>query len=386
MKLCGFCKKPQNEVKRLIPSPGDMLICDACVKTCAEALSDAEKVAPKQAKALPKPSEIKAHLDEYVIGQDTAKTDLAVAVYNHYKRRKGTLGVEVDKSNILLMGPSGCGKTHLARTLAKFLDVPFYIADASRFTQAGYVGDDVESMLQGLVADAHGDIERAQWGIVFIDEFDKIARKSGRGASGYRDVSGEGVQQSLLKLIEGSVVPLPNSQVRSDTLDTTNVLFIATGSFAGIEECVRKRVNTSSGLGFMAEARKNLTLAQIYEAVTEEDVLEFGIIPELIGRLPVLTSVLPLDEAAMTRVLVEPKNSIVAQMTALFALDGIELTFSPEALSWISREAIRRPTGARALRSILELALRPYAFSMPGSGNTKIHVGEASNALNFSVA
>jgi ATP-dependent Clp protease ATP-binding subunit ClpX len=385
MKSCGFCKKPQNEVKRLISSPGDMLICEACVRTCAEALSDAEKVAPKQAKALPKPVEIKAHLDEYVIGQDTAKTDLAVAVYNHYKRRKGSLGVEVDKSNILLMGPSGCGKTHLARTLAKFLDVPFYIADASRFTQAGYVGDDVESMLQGLVADARGDLERAQWGIVFIDEFDKIARKSGRGASGYRDVSGEGVQQSLLKLIEGSVVPLPNSQARSDTLDTTNVLFIATGSFAGIEECVRKRVNTSSGLGFMAEARKSLTLTQIYEAVTEEDVLEFGIIPELVGRLPVLTSVLPLDEAAMTRVLVEPKNSIVAQMTALFALDDIELTFSSEALSWISREAIRRPTGARALRSILETALRPYAFSMPGN-NTKIHVGEASNALSFSVA
>ncbi len=335
---------------------------------------------------LRKPREIKAFLDEHVISQDAAKTDIAVAVYNHYKRRDATrrgvsLGamghVEISKSNILLMGPTGTGKTECARTVARMLGVPFYIADASRLTQAGYVGDDVESMLQGLIADAHNDFERAQWGIIFIDEIDKLARKSGRSASGYRDVTGEGVQQALLKLIEGSKIQVPRgtSQVGSlaatDAFDTQNVLFIATGSFAGIEECVQRRINSGASMGFGAQSRQTLDLSNIYSHVTEADVLEFGIIPELMGRLPILTSTLPLTETEMVRILTEPKNSLTKQMQALFAMDGIDLQFQPEALAAMAKEALSRPTGARALRSILEAILKPFAFDLPSDPSVR---------------
>ena len=333
-----------------------------------------------------KPREMKAFLDEHVISQDNAKTDIAVAVYNHYKRRDATrrgmsLGamghVEISKSNILLMGPTGTGKTECARTVARMLGVPFYIADASRLTQAGYVGDDVESMLQGLIADAHNDFERAQWGIIFIDEIDKLARKSGRSASGYRDVTGEGVQQALLKLIEGSKIQVPRgtSQVGSlaatDAFDTQNVLFIATGSFAGIEECVQRRINSGASMGFGAQSRQTLDLSNIYSHVTEADVLEFGIIPELMGRLPILTSTLPLTETEMVRILTEPKNSLTKQMQALFAMDGIDLQFQPEALAAMAKEALSRPTGARALRSILEAILKPFAFDLPSDPSVR---------------
>lgn len=381
MKHCGFCGKAQYEVKRLISAPNDGAnICNACVDDCVDALRGAREKTPSAAKkTLVKPMEIKAFLDGHVISQDAAKTDIAVAVYNHYKRRDtarrqrvlASKGVEIDKSNIMLMGPTGSGKTELARSVAKMLGVPFYLADASRLTQAGYVGDDVESMLQGLIADAGNDIERAQWGIIFIDEIDKLARKSGRNASGYRDVTGEGVQQALLKLIEGSKVHVPRGSGRTgtgaptDVFDTQNVLFIATGSFAGIEECVQKRINERAGVGFGAQHRQKLTEGGAYAAVTEADVLEFGIIPELMGRLPVLTSTLPLTEAEMVRVLTEPKNALVKQAQALFAMDGIDLQFQPEALAAIARDALRRPTGARALRSILESILKPYAYRLP---------------------
>lgn len=384
MRQCSFCNRPENEVKKLVGS--GPTICNKCLSA---ALKEAGEEAPSPGRSKPQaalplgsPRDIKAYFDQYVIAQDKAKTDVSVAVYNHYKRRElaqekvqlpeDLVEVEIAKSNILLLGPSGSGKTELARATAKMLGVPFYVADATKITQAGYVGDDAETMLQGLMAAASGDVEKAEWGIVFIDEFDKLARKSGRGASGYRDVSGEGAQQALLKLLEGSVVSVPKAGSKfdagqgSDELNTANILFIGAGSFDGVQETISRRVNHQARVGFGSETRKILTPAEVYSQVREEDLLEFGIIPELLGRMPVLTTTLPLAESDLVRILTEPKNALVKQYRSLFALDGIDLQFDHEALLQIGREANKRPTGARALRSILEEILSSYSFEYRG--------------------
>jgi ATP-dependent Clp protease ATP-binding subunit ClpX len=376
---CSFCQRPRNEVKALV-SAGDEgpHICNRCLTQGFKAFETEQKKeqnAKEKDQPLKKPVEIKQFLDERVIAQDKAKTDVAIAVYNHYRRREAIrmgvdLGdVEIQKSNMLLMGPSGTGKTELARSIAKMLNVPFYIGDATRLTQAGYVGDDIESLIQGLIQNANGDIERAQWGIIFIDEFDKLARKSGRSGTGFRDVGGEGVQQSILKMLEGSVMSIPRGVGmrvgmggQADDFDTANVLYIAAGSFAGIEEIIEHRVNKKSHLGFGSAERKKLNKTDVYLSVTEEDVLEFGLIPELLGRLPVLTTCIDLTEDEMVRILTEPKNAILKQFMALFKLDGIDLQFDADALKAVGREAKKRPTGARALRSIIEEVLRPYSF------------------------
>lgn len=386
---CSFCNRPRNEVKALIGGDGGPYICHRCLEDGWKAYSHSQKADTQAAtkdEPLRKPREIKALLDEHVIAQDKAKTDLSIAVYGHYKRREAArrgldLDVEVSKSNILLLGPSGCGKTELARCIAKMLKVPFFVGDATRLTQAGYVGDDVESLLQGLLQDADGDLERAQWGIIFIDEFDKLARKSGRGATGYRDVSGEGVQQAILKILEGSKVVVPRGMGArvggssgGDVFDTTNVLFVCAGSFAGIEEVIERRVNRGAGVigfGVDAKAKTKLTKSDVYLQVTEDDVLDFGLIPELMGRLPVITTVIELTEEEMMRILTEPKNAIIRQFQALFSMDGIDLQFDEDALRAIAREAKKRPTGARALRGIVESVLRPYSFDAPSDETLK---------------
>jgi len=378
---CSFCNRPRNEVKQLIAG-GDQgpFICNRCLKESWTAIQVAETQTKNKAEEpLRKPREIKALLDQHVIGQEKAKTDMAIAVYNHYKRREAQKkgmdldGVEIQKSNILLMGPSGTGKTELARSIARMLNVPFYVGDATRLTQAGYVGDDVESLLQGLIQAADGDTERAQWGIIFLDEIDKLARKSGRGATGYRDVTGEGVQQALLKLLEGSKVVVPRGQgtkmVMSDSgadvIDTSNILFIGAGSFAGIEEVVTERLNKGASIGFGSSDRKKIEKTEVYMNVCEDDVLEFGLIPEMMGRLPVLTTTLELTEEEMVRILTEPKNALIKQFKALFGMDNVDLQFDEGALRAIGIEAKKRPTGARGLRSIVESLLRPYSFDMP---------------------
>jgi ATP-dependent Clp protease ATP-binding subunit ClpX len=385
---CNFCNRPRNEVKALISgSDQGPFICNRCIEQGYKAFSIEQKkeLAAKEAEApLKKPVEIKAFLDEHVIAQDKAKVDLAVAVYNHYRRREAIrsgaeLGdITIQKSNILLMGPSGVGKTELARSIAKLLNVPFYVGDATRLTQAGYVGDDVESLIQGLMSDAQNDVERAQWGIVFLDEFDKLARKSGRTGTGYRDVGGEGVQQAILKMLEGCVMPIPRGMGMrvgmggaTDNVDTTNVLFVCAGSFAGIEEIIERRVNKRAHLGFGSEERKRLTGTETYLQVTEDDVLEFGLIPEVLGRLPVLTTCIDLTEEQLVQILTEPKNAIVKQFQALFKLDGIDLQFDEGALKAIAQEAKKRPTGARALRSIVEETMRPYSFESRSQTNIK---------------
>ena len=378
---CSFCNRPKNEVKQLIAGPEGVGICNKCLAAAAKTIDTAASCTTEsKEEPLRKPMEIKAYLDQHVIGQEKAKTDISVAIYNHFKRRisvtKGLPshnGVEIQKANILLLGPSGSGKTEIARSIARMLKVPFYVADATRLTQAGYVGDDVESLLQGLLADADGDVDRAEWGIVFIDEFDKLARKSGRSASGYRDVSGEGVQQALLKMIEGGRMNIPrgNSRVVSgsgqsvDMIDTRNILFICAGSFAGIEEVVKARMSKGKHLGFGSTNAKKQELTEIYTEIKEEDILEFGLIPELVGRIPVMTTTIPLSEEDMVRILTEPKNAILKQYQALFDMDGVELKFEDAALLAIGRMAKERPTGARALRGILEDLLRGYAFTIP---------------------